>query len=51
MTARKTWTVGQAVVEALKAQGVRVVFGLPSAARDEILPLLDRCAELKNKVG
>ncbi len=29
----------------------RVVFGLPSAARDEILPLLDRCAELKNKVG
>lgn len=29
----------------------RVVFGLPSAARDEILPLLDRCTELKNKVG
>ena len=29
----------------------RVVFGLPSAASDEILPLLDRCAALKNKVG
>ena len=29
----------------------RVVFGLPPAAHDEILPLLDRCAELKNKVG
>ncbi len=29
----------------------RVVFGLPPAARDEILPLLDRCAELKNKVS
>ena len=29
----------------------RVVFGLPPAARDEILPLLDRCAELENKIG
>ena len=29
----------------------RVVFGLPSVARDEILPQLDGCAELMRKVG
>ncbi len=29
----------------------RVIFGLPPAARDDILPGLDRCAEIMNKVG
>jgi probable F420-dependent oxidoreductase len=29
----------------------RVVFGLPPAARDEILPVLDRCAEVKAKLA
>ena len=31
-----------------KAGADRVVFGLPPAARDEILPVLDRCAEVRD---
>ncbi|MDP6619556.1 MAG: thiamine pyrophosphate-binding protein, partial [Nitrospinota bacterium] len=38
MTARKTWTAGQAVVEALKAQDVRVIFGLPGR---HVFPIYD----------
>ncbi len=38
MTTRKTWTVGQAVVEALKAEGARVVFGLPGR---HVFPIYD----------
>jgi hypothetical protein len=29
----------------------RVVFALPPAPRDELLPILDQCAELARKVG
>ena len=40
------------VVARYRAAGVdRVVFGLPPAPRDEILPLLDHCAELARNPG
>ena len=29
----------------------RAVFGLPSAPRDKVLPILDRCAEVAKAVG
>jgi probable F420-dependent oxidoreductase len=40
------------VVAKYQEAGVdRVVFGLPPAARDDILPLLDRCAEVKGALS
>jgi probable F420-dependent oxidoreductase len=40
------------VIERYGAAGAdRVVFGLPPAARDEILPLLDRCAKARDAIG
>jgi probable F420-dependent oxidoreductase len=40
------------VVARYRDAGVdRVVFGLPSAPRDELLPLLDRCAAVAREIG
>jgi probable F420-dependent oxidoreductase len=45
-------TASEKVVERYAASGAnRIVFGLPPFARDEILPILDRCAAVRGAAG